>query len=185
MTLLLWFFTVGEVLSNGEVSNTRLLVPTSGDFQKLIATIAQDGSRAHKTLRLTIVTNDFRDSLMRIDLGELTYIVEGFGGEPSASPLPLDQDSFRRWLRSSGVAEEAVEAESADLISLAKGLSAGGTLDLAHTLPHFRCSKVYTCHPPLGVGELVALVIGVIVLLACVYVITTVRLKKPYHAQNT
>lgn len=174
-TLLLSFFTIGEVLPDAEVSNARILVPASGSFQKLIATIKQDGGRAQKILCLTIVTNDFRDSLMRIDLGELTYTVEGFGSESSEPPLPLDQDSFRRWLRSLSVVEDAVDAESADLISLAKGLSGGGTLDLAHTLPHFRCSKVYTCHRPLKIRGLVALVIVVIVLLACLYVI---RLKR-------
>jgi len=89
VTLLLWFLTAGEVLPNGEVPDARLLVPTSGDFQKLIATITQDGGRAQKTLCLAIVTNDFRDSLMRIDLGELTYTVRGFGSESYESPSPL------------------------------------------------------------------------------------------------
>ncbi len=175
VVLLPWFFTVGEVLPNGVVPNARILVPTSGHFQKLIATINQDGGRAQKTLCLAIVTNDFRDSLMRIDLGELTYTVRGFGSESYESPSPLDQDSLKRWLRSLGVAEDSVDAESADLISLAKGLSAGGTLDLAHTLPHFRCSRVSTCHRPLGIREIIPLVTVVIVLLACLYVIRVRR----------
>ena len=180
LVLLLWSPSVAE-----EVPDARILKPLSGDFQKLIVTVQRDDAGLQKTLCLSIDTNNHNSSCMRIDLHDRTYVVEGIDAEPSEARLPLDDDSVRHWLTSLGVAGDAVGGESADIVSLVEGLASDGTLDIAQTLSHFRCFKVFSTHQSLGIRELVACVILVTLLLVYLYVVTIRRGKRSCRSGDT